>query len=45
MNVTTIGIDLAKNSFSVCGADAHGKIRFKKCARFGTPIACLLPFP
>lgn len=30
MNVTTIGIDLAKNSFSVCGANAHDKILFKK---------------
>ena len=25
MNVTTIGIDLAKNVFSLHGVDAHGK--------------------
>ncbi len=25
MNVTTVGIDLAKNVFSVHGVDAHGK--------------------
>ena len=26
MNITTIGIDLAKTSFSLVGADKHGKI-------------------
>ena len=26
MNVTTAGIDLAKNVFSVHGVDAHGKV-------------------
>jgi len=30
MNVTTIGIDLAKNTFSVCGCNAHGKVLFRK---------------
>ena len=30
MNVTTVGIDLAKNVFSVHGADAHGKVVLKK---------------
>ncbi|MBU2478539.1 MAG: IS110 family transposase [Gammaproteobacteria bacterium] len=30
MNVTTIGIDLAKNSFSVHGADERGKTVFRK---------------
>ncbi len=26
MNITTIGIDLAKTSFSLAGSDRHGKI-------------------
>lgn len=30
MNVTTAGIDLAKNVFSVHGVDAHGKVALKK---------------
>jgi transposase len=30
MNVTTIGIDLAKNSFSLHGADSRGKLVFRK---------------
>ena len=30
MNVTTIGIDLAKNSFSLVGCDKHGKIVLRK---------------
>lgn len=30
MNVTTIGIDLAKNTFSVSGCNAHGKVLFRK---------------
>jgi transposase len=30
MNVTTIGIDLAKNSFSLHGVDGHGKLVFRK---------------
>jgi transposase len=30
MNVTTIGIDLAKNSFSLHGVDAHGKAVLRK---------------
>lgn len=29
MNVTTAGIDLAKNVFSVHGVDAHGKVALK----------------
>jgi len=40
MNVTTIGIDLAKHTFSLHGVDRHGKILFRKTlAR-----AKLLPF-
>jgi transposase len=30
MNVTTIGIDLAKHSFSLHGVDGHGKVVFHK---------------
>ncbi len=33
MNITTIGIDLAKNTFSVCGCNAHGKVLFRKSLR------------
>ena len=30
MKVTTIGIDLAKNSFSLVSSDSHGKIAFRQ---------------
>jgi len=30
MNVTTVGIDLAKNSFSLHGVDSRGKVVFRK---------------
>lgn len=30
MNITTVGIDLAKNVFSLQGVDAHGKTVLKK---------------
>lgn len=30
MNITTIGIDLAKNSFSLHGVDSHGKTVLRK---------------
>jgi len=30
MNVTTVGVDLAKNTFSVHGVDAHGKVVLRK---------------
>ena len=30
MNIIRIGIDLAKNSFSICGMDSHGKIVLEK---------------
>ncbi len=39
-NLTTIGIDLAKNSFSVHGVDARGKRVFRKTLSRGK----LLPF-
>jgi len=40
MNVTTIGIDLAKNNFSLHGVDSHGKLVFRKVLN----RAKLLPF-
>lgn len=30
MNITTVGIDLAKHGFSVYGVDTHGKVGLKK---------------
>ena len=30
MNITTIGIDLAKTSFSLVGSDKHQKITLRK---------------
>ena len=30
MNVTTIGIDLAKHTFSLHAVDSHGKVVFRK---------------
>ena len=30
MHATTIGIDLAKNTFSLVGSDKHGKISLRK---------------
>ena len=40
MNITTIGIDLAKTSFSLAGSDKHGKIVLRKTVNRGK----LLPF-
>jgi len=40
MEVTTIGIDLAKSVFAVCGADASGKVVLRKLLR----RAQVLPF-
>ena len=33
MEVTTIGIDLAKSEFAVCGADSSGRIVWRKQLR------------
>jgi len=30
VNITTIGIDLAKTSFSLVGTDKHGKVVLRK---------------
>ena len=35
MNLTTIGIDLAKNTFSLHGTDAQGKTVLKKTVSLG----------
>ena len=40
MNITTLGIDLAKNSFSLVGMDKHGKVVLRKTLRRNK----LLPF-
>lgn len=40
MNVTTVGIDLAKNSFSLHGVDSRGKMVFRKTLAH----AKLMPF-
>ena len=40
MNVTTIGIDLAKSVFSIHGVDRHGKVVLRK----QLSRAKLLPF-
>ena len=30
MNITTLGIDLAKNTFSIVGMNQHGKVVCRK---------------
>jgi transposase len=40
MNLTTLGIDLAKTSFSLVGMDQHGKVVLRKTLK----RAQLLPF-
>ena len=39
MNVTTIGLDIAKNVFHLVGADAHGKQVLKKRLTRGKVVA------
>lgn len=45
MNVTTIGIDLAKNSFSVHGVDVHGKARLRQNVSRGKLLSVLAQQP
>ena len=45
MNVTTVGIDLAKNVFSVHGVDAHGKVVLKKTVSRGKLLECFANLP
>jgi transposase len=46
MKITTIGIDLAKQSYSVHGVDAHGKVMLRKTVscprRFKSAPPCRL---
>jgi len=34
MKITTVGIDLAKNVFSMSGIDEHGKAVLRRCRGF-----------
>lgn len=45
MNVTTVGIDLAKNVFSVHGVDQHGKVVLKKTVSRGKLLECFANLP
>ena len=45
MNVTTVGIDLAKNVFSVHGVDAHGKVVLKKTVSRGKLLELFANLP
>jgi transposase len=45
MNITTVGIDLAKNVFSVHGVDAHGKTVLKKTVSRNKLLECFTKLP
>ncbi len=45
MDITTVGIDLAKNVFSVHGVDAHGKVMLKKIVSRGKLLECFANLP
>ena len=45
MNVTTVGIDLAKNVLSVHGVDAHGKVVLKKTLSRSQLLECFANLP
>jgi transposase len=45
MNITTVGIDLAKNVFSVHGVDAHGKTVLKKTVSRTKLLDCFANLP
>ena len=45
MNITTIGIDLAKKSFSLVGPDKHGKIVFRKTVNRGKLLSIMAQCP
>ena len=40
MKVATMGIDLAKNVFSLHGVDAHGKVVLRKAVSRGKLLEC-----
>ncbi|QJD30819.1 hypothetical protein GNH96_13150 [Methylococcus geothermalis] len=45
MNITTAGIDLAKNVFRVHGVDVHDKVVLKKTVSRGKLLECLAKLP
>jgi len=45
MDITTVGIDLAKNVFSVHGVDAQGKVLLKKTVSRGRLLDCFANLP
>jgi transposase len=45
MNITTVGIDLAKNVFSLHGVDAHGKVVLKKTVTRSKLLQCFAQLP
>ena len=45
MNITTIGIDLAKSVFQLHGVDAEGNVVLKKKLRRGTVLDFLCDLP
>ena len=45
MNITTIGIDLAKTSFSLAGSDKHGKIVLRKTVKRGKLLSTIAQCP
>jgi transposase len=45
MNITTVGIDLTKNVFSVHGVDVHGKVLLKKTVSRGKMLDCFAMLP
>lgn len=45
MNITTIGIDLAKNSFSLHGLDSHGKTVLRKTINRSKLLAFMAQLP
>ena len=45
MNITTAGIDLAKNTFSVHGVDAQGKVVLKKTVTRGKLLETFANLP
>ena len=45
MNITTVGIDLAKNVFSLHGVDANGKAVLRKSVSRGKLLECFSQLP
>ena len=45
MEVTTIGIDLAKNVFAVCGADSSGRVLMRRQLRRAQVLSFMRGLP